>query len=311
MGLLDGRIAIVTGAGTGLGRSHSLALAAAGASVMVNNRVSDPAARPTAEIVAEEIAAAGGQALVDTSSVADWDAMGALVARTVEELGRLDIVVNNAGIIGAWQEIADTDEAAYDELLSINLKGAFGLTRHACAHWRAAANRGERVTGRIINTTSGIGLFGFPQLGLYAASKGGTISLTMIAAMEMRRHGVTANVIWPEARTRMGKGIFPDAPEDPDAFDPYDPDNISPLVVYLASEPASWVTGQVYYIQGDRVQRIAGWRVDGEYHSASGRRLESAELADALPLLHHALPALQPGTRLVDAIVGIDPNRPA
>ena len=256
--------------------------------------MSDPSAPPTAQAVADEIEAAGGRALVDTGSVSDWDAMGTLVQRAVGEYGRLDIVINNAGIVGEWQEIADTDEAAYDELLSINLKGAFALTKHACAHWRSASARGERAGGRIINTTSGIGLFGFPQLGLYAASKGGIVSLTMITAMEMRQHGVTANVIWPEARTRMGKGIFPDAPDDPDAFDPYHPENISPLVTYLASDQASWVTGQVYYVQGDRIQRISGWSVDGEYRSASGGRFDASELADAIPLLHHALPALVP-----------------
>ena len=128
--------------------------------------------------------------------------------------------------------------------------------------------------------------------------------------MEMRPYGVTANVIWPEARTRMGKGIFPEAPEEPGAFDPYHPQNISPLVVYLGSDAAGWVSGQVFYIQGDRIQRVAGWSIDGEYHSESGRSLEPSELANAVPLLHNALPPLQPGTSLQDAMQGIDPERP-
>jgi NAD(P)-dependent dehydrogenase (short-subunit alcohol dehydrogenase family) len=208
-----------------------------------------------------------------------------------------------------WDAICDIDEAAYDELMAINVKGTFALTRHACAYWRDAAVRGEHVTGRIVNTTSGIALFGFPRGGLYGASKGAVVSLTKVTAMEMRPYGVTANVIWPEARTRMGKGIFPEAPEDPGAFDPYLPENISPLVVYLGSDGAGWVTGQVFYIQGDRVQRIAGWTVDGEYHSVSGRSLEPEELANAIPLLHNALPPLQPGTSLQDAMQGIDPER--
>jgi NAD(P)-dependent dehydrogenase (short-subunit alcohol dehydrogenase family) len=306
MGLLDGKVAIVTGAGTGLGRSHALALAAHGASVVVNNRALDPA-HPSAAVVAEEIAATGGTALVDTASVADWTAMGDLVARTLEELGRLDIVVNNAGIL-VWEPIADTDEAAFDELIDINLKGAFALTRHACAHWRAASLAGEAVSGRVINTASGVALFGFPRGGLYGASKGATVSLTMVTAMEMRRHGVTANVIWPEARTRMGKGIFPEAPDDPAAFDPYDPANISPLVVYLASDAAAWITGQVLYVQGSRVRRMQGWTSAGEYHSAEGRALSHDELANAVPLLYGTLPAIQPETSLHDAMVGIDPE---
>jgi NAD(P)-dependent dehydrogenase (short-subunit alcohol dehydrogenase family) len=310
MGMLDGKIAIVTGAGTGLGRSHCRALAAEGATVVVSNRARDAGARPPAEVVAQEIADAGGTAVAHTCAVEDWDAVGGLVERTVADFGRLDIVVNNAGIL-VWDAICDIDEATYDELMAINVKGTFALTRHACAHWRAAAGRGERVTGRIVNTTSGIALFGFPRGGLYGTSKGAIVSLTKVAAMEMRPYGVTANVIWPEARTRMGKGIFPEAPDEPGAFDPYHPENISPLVVYLGSDAAGWVSGQVFYIQGDRIQRVAGWSIDGEYHSESGRSLEPSELANAVPLLHHALPPLQPGTSLQDAMQGIDPERPA
>jgi NAD(P)-dependent dehydrogenase (short-subunit alcohol dehydrogenase family) len=309
MGMLDGKVAIVTGAGAGLGRAHCHALAAEGAAVVVSNRVRDVDAQPSAEVVAREIADAGGTAIADTCAVEDWEALGALVQRTVSDLGRLDIVVNNAGIL-VWDAICDIDEATYDELMAINVKGTFALTRHACAYWREAAARGEEIAGRIVNTTSGIALFGFPRGGLYGTSKGAVVSLTKVAAMEMRPYGVTANVIWPEARTRMGKGIFPEAPDDPGAFDPYHPENISPLVVYLGSDAAGWVTGQVFYVQGDRVQRIAGWSVDGEYHSESGRCLEPSELANAIPLLHRALPPLQPGTSLQDAMRGIDPERP-
>lgn len=309
MGLLDGRVAIVTGAGTGLGRAHALALARAGATVVVNNRAPAAGTESSAAAVAGEIRAAGGQALLDTASVADWDAMGALVQRTASELGRLDIVINNAGIL-VWELVSETGEAAFDELMSINLKGAFALTHHACAHWRRLAQRGERPGGRIINTVLGVALYGFPRGGLYGASKGATLSLTMVAAMEMRRYGVTVNAIWPEARTRMGKGIFPDAPDDPRAFDPYDPENVAPLVVYLASDAGAWLTGQVLYVQGDRVRRMETWRVAGEYHSAGGRRLETDELADALPLLYGTIPTLQPETSLADATEGIDPDRP-
>jgi len=311
MGSLDGKVAIVTGAGTGLGREHALALAAAGATVVVNNRVSNPAEPPSAQVVADEIAAAGGHAVVDTASVADWSAMGTLVHRTVADQGRLDVVVNNAGV-QAWDLIADLDEAAFDELMAINIKGVFALTHHACGHWRAVSrHRGTPAGGRIINTVSGIALYGFPRVGLYGCSKGAVLALTMVTAMEMRPYGVTVNAIWPEARTRMGKGIFPEAPEDPNEFDGYDPANISPLAVYLSSAEAGWLTGQVLYIQGDRVRRMETWRPAGEYHSADGRCLSVAELGNAIPMLYGTMPTLQPETSLADATEGIDPGREA
>jgi NAD(P)-dependent dehydrogenase (short-subunit alcohol dehydrogenase family) len=305
MGTLDGKVAIVTGAGTGLGRSHALSLAAEGATVITNNRVSDPQAPASAEAVAGEIVAAGGSAEPDTTSVQDWDAVGAMVARTVERFGRLDIVVNNAGVL-EWELIADISEAQFDTLMEINFKGAFALTHHACGHWRAASAENGPVGGRLINVASGVGLFGFPRGGLYGASKGATISMTMVCAMEMRRYGVTANLIWPEARTRMGKGIFPDAPED-GSFDGYDPANISPLVAYLASDQAGWLTGQIVYIQGNRIWRMSSWQVSGAYTTADGGRFSVAELGHALPMLYGTLPALQPETSLQDAIIGIDP----
>jgi Enoyl-(Acyl carrier protein) reductase len=155
---------------------------------------------------------------------------------------------------------------------------------------------------------SGIGLFGFARGCLYGASKGAVLSLNNVTAMEMHRYGVTANAIWPEARAGTSKGIFPEAPEDPDEFDAYLPENISPLVVYLASDAASWLTGQVIYIQGDRVRRMDGWRVVGEYHSAGGRTLSADELGEALPHLYGVLPNLQPETSLQDALGGIDPG---
>jgi NAD(P)-dependent dehydrogenase (short-subunit alcohol dehydrogenase family) len=314
MGRLEGKVAIVTGAGGGLGRSHAIALAAEGATVIVNNRISaargSGGGRASAEVVASEIVNRGGRALADTSSVADWGAMGSLVERAVGECGRLDIVVNNAGVL-VWEMIADIGEAAYDELMAINVKGTFALTHFACEYWRAAFDRGERVAGRVVNTVSGIGLFGFARGGLYGASKGAVLSLNNVTAMEMHRYGVTANAIWPEARAGTSKGIFPEVPEDPEAFDAYLPENISPLVVYLSSDESAWLTGQVIYIQGDRVRRMEGWRVAGEYHSVFGRALSADELGEALPHLYGVLPNLQPETSLQDALGGIDPGRAA
>lgn len=305
MGMLDGKVAIVTGAGTGLGRLHALSLAAEGATVVVNNRVSDPLQTPSADAVAAEIESAGGQAVIDTCSVHDWDAVGDMVQSAVDRFGRLDIVVNNAGVL-EWELIADISEAQFDTLMEINFKGAFALTHHACRHWRAAAGGDGPAGGRVVNVASGVGLFGFPRGGLYGASKGATISMTMVCAMEMRGYGVTANLIWPEARTRMGKGIFPEAPQD-GSFDGYDPANIPPLVTYLASDQAGWLTGQILYIQGNRIWRMSSWQVAGAYTTADGGRFSVAELGHALPMLYGTLPALQPETSLQDAIIGVDP----
>ena len=245
MGMLDGKVAIVTGAGTGLGRSHCHALAAEGATVVVSNRVATPARGRRPRSWPQEIADAGGTAVADTCAVRGLGRPG----RARRAHGRRLRPPGHRGQQRGDPRLGrdrDIDEATYDELMAINVKGTFALTRHACAYWREAARPGRaRSAGRIINTTSGIALFGFPRGGLYGTSKGAIVSLTKVAAMEMRPYGVTANVIWPEARTRMGKGIFPEAPEEPGAFDPYHPENISPLVVYLAPTPAAWVTGQV------------------------------------------------------------------
>src|SRR3954468_15509830 len=210
MAVLDGKVAIVTGGGRGLGREHCLALARHGAAVVVNDVGAGLHGEATqespGESVAAEIRALGGRAVVDASSVADWAATEALVARAVEEFGRLDIVVNNAGIVRD-RMIFSMSEEEFDAVIAVHLKGTFAMTRHACAYWREASKRGDSVAGRIINTTSGTGLFGNVGQANYGAAKAGITSLTTITALEMRRYGVTANAISPLAATRMTQDI--------------------------------------------------------------------------------------------------------
>jgi NAD(P)-dependent dehydrogenase (short-subunit alcohol dehydrogenase family) len=301
MGLLDGKVAIVTGGGRGLGRAHCLALAAHGAAVVVN----DPGAglhgestdQTPAEAVAAEITAAGGRAVADHCSVTDWQATEKLTGRAVTEFGHLDVVVNNAGILRD-KMLFSMAEDDFDAVIAVHLKGTFAMTRHACAYWREEAKKGTGRRGRIINTTSGTGLFGTVGQANYGAAKAGIVSLTTITALEMARYGVTVNAISPIARTRMtdgapGVAVRNPVPGDPapEGFDPQDPANASGLVVYLASDASSWLTGQVFRVHGHRVQRLRGWRAAGEYRSKSGGTVEPEELITGLPEVYGTAPA--------------------
>jgi NAD(P)-dependent dehydrogenase (short-subunit alcohol dehydrogenase family) len=292
--MLDGKVAIVTGGGRGLGRAHCLAFAAAGATVVVNDLGSGLHGEYTeespAEAVSAEIVRGGGQAVADHSSVTDWEATEALVERTVKEHGRLDIVVNNAGIVRD-KMLFSMSEADFDAVVSVHLKGTFALTRHACAYWRSASKRGERVAGRVINTTSGTGLFGNVGQANYGAAKAGIVSLTVITALEMRRYGVTANAISPIAATRMTADLAMGQGESSGDFDPRDPANASGVLVYLASDAASWLTGQVLRVDGNTVQRLQGWTTVGEYSSSKGGALRPEELVDGLAEIYGTMPS--------------------
>ena len=309
MGLLDGKVAIVTGGGRGLGRAHCLALAAHGAAVVVNDpgaglhgeSPGNSADQTPAEAVAAEITAAGGRAIADHASVTDWAATEKLIAGAVAEFGRLDVVVNNAGILRDRMLFSMTEDD-FDAVIAVHLKGTFAMTRHACAYWREQAKRGAGRGGRIINTTSGTGLFGTAGQANYGAAKAGIVSLTTITALEMARYGVTANAISPIARTRMTDGMNPSLTSTgrtPEGFDPQDPANASGLVAYLASDASSWLTGQVFRVHGNRVQRLRGWRSVGEYRSRSGGAVEPGELIAGLAEVYGTAPA----GRLPDPVV--------
>jgi NAD(P)-dependent dehydrogenase (short-subunit alcohol dehydrogenase family) len=284
MGMLDGRVVIVTGGGRGLGRSHCLELASHGATVVVNDLggglhgEADDRSSPADEVVAA-IEAKGGTAVSDGTSVSDFQGMAALVERTVERFGRLDAVVNNAGIIRDRMLTAMSEED-FDQVVAVHLKGTFNLTKHACDHWRAVAKGGGEVSGRIVNTTSGTGLFGNVGQANYGAAKAAIANLTVITAMEMDRYGVTANAISPLARTRMTEAVPSMQGDAGGAWDRFDPANASPVVAWLASAGSGWLTGAVLRVDGNTVQRVRGWEVDARssYRSRGGQRLEAAEL---------------------------------
>ena len=295
--MLDGRVVIVTGGGRGIGRAHCLELAAQGATVVVNDlgvsargeSAGDAAQEPAGAVVAE-IEAGGGVAVRDTSSVADWSAVGALVARTVERFGRLDAVVNNAGILRD-ATITSLTEQDWDAVLAVHLKGTFALTKHACDYWRAQYQAGRPVAGRVVNTTSGAGLVGNFGQAAYGAAKAGIANLTRTTAMEGARYGVTANCISPVAATRMTAGTGLAQPGGSDGFDPFDPANSSPVVAWLCSEEAGWLTGRVLRIDGNTVHPVETWTVRPGYSAASGGRLSATEIDAGLRIAMGVAPA--------------------
>jgi NAD(P)-dependent dehydrogenase (short-subunit alcohol dehydrogenase family) len=281
--MLDGRVVIVTGAGRGLGREHCLELARQGASLVINDlgvglHGEGGAGGSPAEAVVDEVLAVGGKAVPDGTSVSDYAAVGDMVERTVATFGRLDAVVNNAGIVRD-RMITTMSEEDFDQVIAVHLKGTWNLTHHACALWRNRSKAGDEISGRIVNTTSGSGLFGNVGQSNYGPAKAAIASLTMITAMEMERYGVTANAVSPLARTRMTEGLGTMAAPS-NGFDPFDPANTSPVVAYLCSAGSSWLSGTVLRVQGDTVQILHPWGVDPAraFCPEPGRRLAAEGL---------------------------------
>jgi len=286
MGLLDGKVAIVTGAGRGIGREHALALARAGARVVVNDLGASLAGEgrdaSAAQSVAAEIEELGSRALVDNEDVAEFAGAGRLVAHAVEGFGRLDILVNNAGILRD-RMLVNMDEAEWDSVIHVHLKGHWAPTRHAAAHWRERSKAGEDVRARVINTTSPTGVFGNAGQANYGAAKAGIANLTIIAASELGRYGVTVNCIAPNARTRMTESAF-ELP-DYDGFDPLAPANNTPIVVALCADAAQGITGQVFHIFGGAVNMLRPWSPGELFDAPEGWDAEAilAELLTRLP----------------------------
>jgi NAD(P)-dependent dehydrogenase (short-subunit alcohol dehydrogenase family) len=275
-GILDGRIAIVTGAGRGIGRAHALELARQGAKVVVNDFGVSLAGEGTGESPAEEVVALieemGGEAVANGADVADFEQAAAMVQQAIDVFGGLDILVNNAGFVRD-RMLVNTSEEEWDAVIRVHLKGHFAPLRHAGAYWRAESKEGRQRAARVINTSSGAGLQGSIGQTTYSAAKAGIAGMTLVAAAEMGRYGVTVNAIAPVARTRMTEGAF-------DTSAMALPEDNSPVVAWLASEEAGDVTGRVIEIDGSTMTVELGWR-----HGPAqdlGRRWEAAEVGPAL-----------------------------
>lgn len=240
---LGGRTAIVTGAGNGLGRAEALALAAAGARLVVNDLPG-----PAVHAVADEIAAAGGKAVVCEGDVGEWSTGESMLACALDAFGGLDILVNNAGVLRD-RMIFTMSADEWDLVLRVHLRGHFVTTRLATAYWREASKQaGGPVFARIVNTSSEAFLLGSPGQPNYAAAKAGIAALTVTTARSCARYGVLANAICPRARTDMTAGLMGAAPEG--AVDPLAPEHVAPLVVYLASPAAAGINGEVFVVHG-------------------------------------------------------------
>ncbi|WP_020105987.1 SDR family oxidoreductase [Nocardia sp. 348MFTsu5.1] len=299
-GIVAGRVVIVTGAGRGIGREHALAFAREGAKVVVNDIGAGLDGTATGESPAEqvvaEIVAAGGQAVVNGDDVADWAGAQNVVNTAIEEFGGLDVLVNNAGFLRDKMLVMMSEED-WDNVIRVHLKGHFAMLRHAAAYWRAESKAGRARAARVVNTSSGAGLYGSVGQGNYSAAKAAIAELTIQAAAEMAGYGVTVNAIAPSARTRMttGSGDAMAAqmavPED-GSFDTMDPANVSPLVVWLGSEESAQVSGRVFEVEGGTISVSDGWQ--RSIKRDKGSRWDPAELGPVVKDILEQAPTPMP-----------------
>lgn len=296
MGICDGRVVVITGAGRGLGRAHALAFAAEGASVVVNDLGATLGGEGVdltpAQQVADEIIAAGGAAVVNGDDVSDWDGAGRMIAQAIEIFGGLDTIVCNAGIVRD-RMLVNMSVDEWDAVMRVHLRGMFCPVRHAIGYWRDEHKAGRPRAARIVTTSSGAGLFGSVSQGNYSTAKAGIATFTVVAAAELGRYGVLANTIAPSARSRMTEQAFADmmAPVAEGEFDKMAPENVSPLVVWLGSEACD-VTGRAFEIAGGELSVSDGWQ-----HGAvldKGAQWEPAEIGAAVHDLITAAPAPAP-----------------
>lgn len=288
--LLEGKVALVTGSGHGIGRGHALELARHGAAVIVNDlgtSLSGEGTGKVADEVAEIIRSGGGRALADFSDIGDEAQVDALVERAYAEFGRLDIVVNNAGIVrdkAIWNMSADD----FDLVMRVHVRGSWLTSRAVARKWRAESKAsGTKVYGRIINTTSGAGLLGHFGQTNYSAAKAAIVGLTQTLSLELASIGATVNAISPGGRTRMSASMPGAAPPiepgagDPGEFDPKDPSLGSPVVAWLASPEAGHVSGQVIKALGENIQLLKAWSPVAAV-SSNGKRWDANKLGDIL-----------------------------
>lgn len=301
LGHLDGKVAIVTGGGRGIGRGHALALAKEGAAVLINDLGGEfngegAVSGGPAQAVAETIIAAGGRAAVDTTDVSDWDQAGAIVQAALTAFGRLDIVVNNAGIarFGGIDKITRDD---WDRTIAVNLTGTAALCHWAAVHWR---KEGPAAGRRIINTSSGVGLTPLAGNPMYVAAKAGVAALTVACAIELAELGVRANALAPVARTRISEFVAGEMMANvPAGFDPMSPEHPATLVAYLAS-PACAFTGRIIGVMGDHITLYDGWTTP--HHVSNGSRSWTVDT------LHAALAGLPPQQHgATQAMSGVEP----
>ena len=294
MGSLEGRIAVITGAGRGIGREHALLFASEGAKVVVNdlggaNDGSGSDAGPAEEVV-NEIIAAGGEAVANTDDISSWAGAAGLIDQAVDAFGGLDVVVNNAGILRD-SFIAGHGEAEWDSVIKVHLKGHFSVLKHAADYWKAQSKAGNQPNGAVVNTASASGVT-LPNAGQanYGSAKAAIAALTLVAAAELERYGVRVNAVAPIARTRLtlatpGMGaIFAAGAIDSTGHDLFAPENISPMVAYLAGADCPF-TGKVFAVQGGSIQELTGWSVARQIETEGPWKIDNiaAQFGDAVP----------------------------
>ena len=286
-GICVDRVVIVTGGGRGIGRAHALEFAHQGAKVVVNDLGaavdgSGGSTSPAGEVV-EEIRGMGGEAIANGDDVSDWKGAKRLVDSAIEHFGRLDTLVNNAGILRD-RMLVNMAEEEWDAVLRVHLKGTFGPLRWAAAYWRELAKEGKAVDASVVNTSSGSGLYGNPGQTNYGAAKAGIASLTIIASRELERYGVRVNAVAPAALTRMTENLglsLVSGDHNPEDFDAMAPENIAPLVVWLGSNESTGINGRVFNVAGGRISVAEGWSRGPEVDK--GDRWDPAELTAVVP----------------------------
>jgi NAD(P)-dependent dehydrogenase (short-subunit alcohol dehydrogenase family) len=302
VGINDGRVVVITGAGRGIGREHALLFAAEGAKIVVNDLGADvdgsgSSTGPAGEVV-DEIRAGGGEAVANGDDVSDWDGAGRLIQAAIDSFGTIDVLVNNAGILRDRMLVNMTIDE-FDAVIRVHLRGTFAPTRHAVEYWRNRTKAGETNDARIINTTSPSGIYGNVGQTNYGAAKAGIAAMTIIDAMELGRYGVTVNAIAPAALTRMTENLGMGAATadlKPEEFDALSPANIAPIVVWLGSPESKDITGRVFNVQGGNISVAEGW-VAGPGANKNDR-WEPSELGKIVPdLVAKAAPNANMGGR--------------
>jgi NAD(P)-dependent dehydrogenase (short-subunit alcohol dehydrogenase family) len=292
VGLLDGKVAIVTGAGRGIGRGEALELAAQGAKVVVNDlggsHTGEGADKTPADEVVDVIKSRGGEAVSNYDDVSNWGGAEKLINSAIDAFGGLDIIVNNAGILRD-QSIVKMTEAEFDSVIAVHLKGTFNTTHFGGSYWQTESKEGRKRRAAIVNTVSSAGLQGNRGQANYGAAKAGIAALTVITALEMGRFGVRANAIAPGGATRMVAAAMPSiqVTEADDVqegeFNRLNPGNSAPMVAWLASDESAHVTGQVFRAVGDSITHYVPWTLGTEITTPKGpRKWDPAEIGDAV-----------------------------